>query len=306
MKLQTPIAPAPVPAARDLLKVLPLSDLHLTARPSATQQIVSNQNYFSQMDYVALLGDMVGNYGTDGEYDALQKFIADVNRPYGAINGNHEFYFHVIEESERIGKHLWNEAAPEEKQFQLEKFKAFFGVESLWRVEKNELGTFIFLGLDGVHQHKAETLSSSQLAWLEGALRQAGSTPAYVFCHAPLFLDRRLDMEYYDAERTACVELQGALFDLMNTRAAPLFWMSGHIHLHPNHHLFSPYELKPNVWQIHCPDSWGYSRWAREHRVPQRHEGLFSRHLEIEKKRVSFVTHDHNLQENIAREIIEF
>jgi len=306
VKLKVPIFPTPIPEAREVLKVLPLSDLHLTACPSATQKIVANSAYFAQMDQVVLLGDMVGAYGTDGEYSELARFIRDIERPYSAINGNHEFYFRVHHENSKNYKRLWTEGTSAEKAFQLEKFKKFFGLESLWRIEENELGTFIFLGLDGTEQRKAETLSPPQLEFLATVLEATRSTPAYVFCHAPLYLDRRLDMEYYDAERTACVELGGVLRELMESREAPLFWMSGHIHLRPDHYLFPPYQLKPNVWQIHCPDSWGYSRWAREHIIPQRHEGLFSRHLEIEKNRVTFVAHDHHLQSDIARETIEF
>jgi hypothetical protein len=64
----------------------------------------------------------------------------------------------------------------------------------------------------------------------------------------------------------------------MTQRAAPVFWMSGHIHLRPDHYLFDAYLAAPNVWQVHCPDSWGYSRWMREQIVPQRHRELFSRH----------------------------
>ena len=306
MKLQAPVFPTPIPAAHDVLRVLPLSDLHLTACPSATQKIVSNSAYFAQMDHVVLLGDMVGSYGTDGEYSHLAQFIRNIQKPYSAINGNHEFYFRVYHENSPNHKRLWTEGTPNEKNFQLEKFKGFFGLESLWRVEENELGTFIFLGLDGADQHKAETLSALQLEFLAQVLATSRSTPAYVFCHAPLYLDRRLDMEYYDNERTACVELDGVLRAQMEARDAPLFWMSGHIHLRPDHYLFLPYELKPNVWQIHCPDSWGYSRWAREHIIPQRHDGLFSRHLEIEKNRVTFVTHDHRLQSDIATETVSF
>ena len=306
MRLQTPVAPSPIPEAGDLLKVLPLSDLHLTASPSATQKIVSNTEYFGQMDHVVLLGDMVGNYGTEGEYEELRRFIQSIQRPYSAINGNHEFYFRVYPEGTENYRRLWKEGSPFEKSAQLYRFKNFFGLESLWRLEINSLGAFIFLGLDGVDVHKAETLSEPQLEWLETALRETRSTPTYVFCHAPLFLDRRLDMEYYDNERTACVELGGVLFELMNTRNAPLFWMSGHIHLRPDHYLFPPYELKPNVWQIHCPDSWGYSRWAREHVIPQRHDGLFSRHLEIERERVTFVSHDHIARHDIEQHIVEF
>jgi len=258
------------------------------------------------MDHVVLLGDMVGAYGTDGEYSHLAQFIRDFGKPYSVINGNHEFYFRVYHENSKNYKRLWTEGTPTEKTFQLEKFKKFFGLENLWRVEETELGAFIFLGLDGVDQHKAETISTLQLEFLKDVLEATQSTPTYVFCHAPLYLDRRLDMEYYDSERTACVELGGVLRERLEERRAPLFWMSGHIHLRPDHYLFPPYELKPNVWQIHCPDSWGYSRWAREHIIPQRHDGLFSRHLEIEKNRVSFVSHDHILQQDTARETVEF
>jgi hypothetical protein len=155
-------------------------------------------------------------------------------------------------------------------------------------------------------QSKPETLSTPQLAFLEAELREARREPVYVFCHTPLYLDARLDLTYYDDERTACVELGGALFELLSTRRAPLFWMSGHIHLRPDHYLFAPYQIKPNVWQIHCPDSWGYSRWAREHVIPQRHDGLFSRHLEIARDRVCFVSHDHHARTDIARHVVEF
>lgn len=302
MKLQTPVLPVPVADNSRSLKVLPLSDLHLTTEPESTSALLSNRDYLERMDHVILLGDMVGTYGTEEEYEALWEFVRDLQRPYSAVNGNHEFYFRVYPGEKR----LWTEATPYEKTMQLQRFRQFFGLERLWRMEKTALGAFIFLGLDDVKNSKSESLSERQLAWLESALREVRGTPTYLFCHAPLLLDRRLDMHYYDTERTACVELGGVLFELMNSRNAPLFWMSGHIHLRPDHYLFPPYEIKRDVWQIHCPDSWGFSRWAREHIVPQRHQGLFSRHLEIQKDRVVFVSHDHRKQADIARYVVEF
>ena len=148
MKLQAPLAPASIASSQKTLKILPLSDLHLTASPTATQKIVSNSDYFAQMEHVVLLGDMVGNYGTDGEYAALQQFIGDIQKPYSAINGNHEFYFRVYHENSADYRRLWKEASQGEKVAQLEKFKTFFGIEQLWRVEHHELGMFIFLGLE--------------------------------------------------------------------------------------------------------------------------------------------------------------
>lgn len=299
-------APSSIPPTNDLLKVLPLSDLHLKARPSATEVLVANRDYLSSMDYIVLLGDMVATYGTDDEYSVLRNFIQQLPCPYGAINGNHEFYFEVHDEASGNNGKYWREASYEEKQSQLEKFKSFFGYNTLWRAENNTLGTFLSLSIDDIAQRKPETLTAQQLAWLETQLRQSTNKPVYVFCHAPLYLDKRLDMTYYDNERTACVELNGVLRELCESRCAPLFWISGHIHLRPDHYLYPAYELKPNVWQIHCPDSWGYSRWAREHLIPQRHDGLFSRHLEIEPHHLTLVTHDHFTKADIARQVIEF
>lgn len=304
--MKVPVLPSSLPVACELLKILPLSDLHLKAKPSATQLLLSNREYFARMDFVQLLGDMVASYGTDDEYSHLAHFIDRLEKPYGAINGNHEFYFEVHDEDSGENGRIWKEASAAEKQFQLEKFQRFFELENAWRAERNLFGTFLFLALDDVQNSKPETLSTPQLQWLETQLKESSREPVYVFCHAPLFLGKRLDMTYYDDERTACVELENELLNIVSTRRAPLFWMSGHIHLRPDHYLFAPYELAKNVWQIHCPDSWGYSRWAREHRIPQRHDGLFSRHLEIARDKLVLVTHDHLQQQDIAQQSIEF
>jgi hypothetical protein len=143
-------------------------------------------------------------------------------------------------------------------------------------------------------------MSDEQWQFLDEQLQVQPDHPAFVFCHTPLLLDRRLDMTYYDDERTACVEAPPQVLETLTARRGPVFWMSGHIHLHPEHYLFAPYELAPRVWQIHCPDSWGYSRWERQHIVPQRHGGVFSRHLEITPERVTFTAHDHARREDLT------
>lgn len=304
---QASISPAPLPApCANSLKILPLSDLHLRSHPAATEKILANRAYLKRPDYVLLLGDMVGLYGTPREYSALAQFVKRLETPYGAINGNHEFYFEVHEEDSPQYGRIWREASTPAKAAQLEKFKRFFGYEKLWRAEQNACGRFVFLGIDDIAQEKPETLSAPQLQFLAEQLAQSCNEPTYVFCHAPLHIGQRLDLHYYDTERTACVELEGALRELLKAHCAPLFWISGHIHLRPDHYMFAPYELAPNIWQIHCPDSWGYSRWRREHIVPQRHSGLFSRHLEIEATRLTLITHNNGTRQDMARESIDF
>ncbi|HVF09679.1 MAG TPA: metallophosphoesterase [Abditibacteriaceae bacterium] len=288
----------------DVLKLLPLSDLHLTAKPSATELLLSNREYLQRMDYVILLGDQCACYGTDTEYSALDACLPRLPKPYIAVNGNHEFYFEVHDEfSGHYGK-IWREQSVEDKARQLRKFRDFFGLETLWHVAHHALATCIFLGLDDIENHKVESLSAAQLEFLAAELRAAQSQPVFIFCHAPLMLRHRLDMAYYDDERTACVEIAGELRELMEQRKLPLFWVAGHIHLRPDHHLFSAYNIGPHIWQVHCPDSWGYSRWSREHLKPQRHGQLFSRHLEIRQNEVALVTHDHIQRADIARQTI--
>lgn len=308
MLARASVTPSVLPHSHtdDVLKVLPLSDLHLTAKPAATELLLSNREYLESMDYVVLLGDQCACYGTDAEYSALDTFLQRLRRPYTAVNGNHEFYFQVHEEySGQYGK-VWREQSVEGKMRQLRKFREFFGSENLWHVAHHVLGTCIFLGLDDIENHKVETLSAAQMDFLARELSAAQDKPIFIFCHASLMLWQRLDMVYYDDQRTACVELVGVVRELLEQRRLPVFWMSGHIHLRPDHHLYSAYTIAPHVWQVHCPDSWGYSRWSREHYKPQRHNHLFSRHLEIRENELTLVTHDHVQRIDIARQTINW
>ncbi|PQV64232.1 Calcineurin-like phosphoesterase [Abditibacterium utsteinense] len=288
------ILPSSLPQNPQKLTILPLSDLHLPKDES--QIILANRAYLERADFVVLLGDMVRCYGTDAEYGAVRDFTANLNRPYTAICGNHEWYFEEFDEISGIYGEVWAQASNENQRAQQEKFRAFYGADELWRSFSTSLGHFVFLSLDEVESQKQEALSEQQLHFLWNEVENAGKKPLFVFCHAPLMLRNRLDMVYYEESRSGCVELEGRVRDALERRAAPTFWMSGHVHLHPDHPLFAPYRCGGNVWQIHCPDSWGYGRWNLSQYVPARYEGLFSRHLEIDAAGVSFVTHNHRSQ----------
>ena len=290
--------------AKPLLKILPLSDLHLP-KPSASM-ILGHRSHLDAMDLVVLMGDMVMCYGTDREYGAALEFARDLKRPFVPLMGNHEWYFQLFEENSGRYGEVWDEASREEKLAAQRRFARFWNLEVPWRATKHQLGHFVFLSLDNCETEKQESLSAPQLRFLAEQIEIAQNKPIFVFCHAPLMLDCRLDMTYYDDSRSGCVELTGKLRKQLQTRAAPTFWMSGHVHLRPDHYLFSPYQCGGNVWQIHCPDSWGYGRWERQQRVPQRYEGLFSRFLEIDETGVSFVAFDWREGREIGRERVEF
>jgi hypothetical protein len=292
---------------KDMFRILVLSDLHIPAHPEATRLIASNGALWRSVDFVVLLGDMVSSYGTPNEYEHITKFLKQWNVPYAAIPGNHEFYFETPEQVGNWGKgSLWNEAAPEVKSDKLQQFAQFYGIENLWRAQHTPLGSFLFLALDDVEQSKPETISQAQRDWLQHQLKVQPDKPCFIFCHAPAMFERRLDMIYYDETRSACVEFSRGEWPAFHERSAPVFWFSGHIHLRPDHYLFPAYLASHNAWQVHCPDSWGYSRWHREQHTPQRHTEIYSRIAEISSHELSLVVHHHNRRENIARQTIQW
>lgn len=313
------LLPPPGPDGR--LRILPLSDLHLPKTSAA--RILGNRQYLDRMDYVVLLGDMVSCYGTDKEYEAVRAFVTALDQPYTAISGNHEWYFQLFNEDDSLFGQVWSMAGLDEQRAQLDKFLNFYRLDSLWRGFENELGFFLFLSLDQVKGRNVQTgsdaahfaspspgqseaFSPEQLNYLEIQLRRAGERPLFIFCHAPLMLEKRLDMVYYDEQRTGCVEPQGNLLELLLKREAPTFWISGHVHLRPDHYLSRPYRAAGNVWQVHMPDSWGYGRWLREQWIPERYEGVFSKNLIIDTKGVTFVAHDHLLRQDIGEQRVDY
>ena len=302
MMQPSPISPSPLPQNPDRLIVLPFSDLHLP-KPQAPV-ILANCEYLDRADFVVFLGDMVRCYATPREYDAVRDFVSKLGRPFTAVAGNHEWFFASEDDDSPLYGETWEAASEDEARAKLDAFQNFWRLESLWRAFDSPLGRFVFLSLDCVGHWKQEVLSDAQLAFLGEQLDT--DLPLFVFCHAPVLLDSRLDLVYYDEERSASVELEGQLKEAFLRRAAPTFWMSGHIHLNPNHYLFAPYRAGGEVWQIHCPDSRSYGRWEREHRAPQPYEGLFSRHLEIGQGWVNFVTHSHTERRDIVSYPVSF
>ena len=298
-----PVSPAPLPDNADLLRILPLTDLHLPKPAGAV--ISANRALLDSVDYVVLLGDMVSAYATDREYRAVREFVESLKRPYTAVLGNHEWHFEEFHEDSGLYGQVWNAADLGEQRAKIEKFQRFYGLNDLWRAFSSPLGHFVFLSLYGIGEPKQETLGEPQIQFLRQQIKLADDKPLFVFCHAPLMLENRLDMTYYD-DRTGCVEARGHLKNALLCRAAPTFWMSGHVHLHPDHYLSEPYRAGGNVWQIHCPDSWGYGRWRREQWVPEAYEGPYSRVLEIDRAGVDFITHSHREGDDVSSFSVKF
>ena len=98
LPLMPPISSSPstIPQNPDSLIILPFSDLHLP-KPQA-QTILSNRDYLDRADFVVFLGDMVRAYATPREYDAVRDFVSQLNRPFTAVAGNHEWFFASVDD----------------------------------------------------------------------------------------------------------------------------------------------------------------------------------------------------------------
>ena len=107
--------PLPDPNSDGQILLLPLSDLHLPKPANAL--ILANSAYLRRMDQVIFLGDMVAGYGTDEEYQAVHDFVTEMDRPFQAICGNHEWFFEVFEETSGLYLQVWTESGLEERRF---------------------------------------------------------------------------------------------------------------------------------------------------------------------------------------------
>lgn len=300
---------------KEKLRILILSDLHLP-KP-ASFKILANRSYISSMNYAVLLGDIVKSYGTNQEYAHVNYFISHLNIPYGVITGNHEWFFAPFYDTMTAHGESIRQSSASQQLLQLKKFLSFFRMRKLWHSFDSGHGRFIFLSLNKPKDLNQDTkcekilgeperLCDEQLTFLEDAISTGKDYPIFIFCHAPLMIKNSLDIIYYDSFRSGCIELPQTLNQLLAERPLPTFWVSGHLHIHPAHYLSKPYKLVGNIWQVHCPDSWGYGRWSREHSTPQKYSDVFSKHLEIDSSGVKVVVHDHQAQKDTLIDHVSF
>jgi hypothetical protein len=292
-----PVRLAQLPAQGDL-SMLILPDLHIPSARSQQKLILQHRRFLDRHDWVMLLGDVTACYGTPGEYDQVNQFIAALDRPYSVINGNHEFSFAVMfENSGQYGK-KWERSSPAVQQSQLERFNRFYRMESCFQSARHELAAFITLGVDGIGPDDSGLLNDQHEQWFAESLAQSRDLPLLVFAHFPL-QDSRLDnIRYYEPGRRAYYIPGPAVLRELQSREQPTFWFSGHLHFRPPHALSQAYETETGVWQIHCPDCRGYGRPNNQKWSPQHYDGLFVRSLQLESNRLSVVTTDlhHDLE----------
>jgi hypothetical protein len=129
-------------------------------------------------------------------------------------------------------------------------------------------------------------------AWFEGVLDAMEGVPLLVFCHFPLVAAAMDEIRYYEPGRKPCYVPRPGVRTRLSRRKLPTFWFSGHVHFRPPHALSVPYLTEDRVWQIHCPDSWGFGRSDNDNWRPQHYDGLFVKTLHLDRQYLCVVTTD--------------
>jgi hypothetical protein len=290
--VDTPPTPLSHIPEKDLLRILIVSDLHI---PLGTQQkdwLLQDREWLDTHDWAVLLGDMTACYGTPGEYQRVNEFITQLARPYSVVNGNHEFSFDPCADgSAEYGKR-WEHSSPEIQRSQLQRFEAFYRIETRFMALRHPLAAFCLLGVDAIGEWSNGMLNPEHESWLEHTLDTVEDLPLLVFCHFPLFTSAMSAIRYYEEGRKPCYIPPEGIRHKLAGRAHPTFWFSGHVHFRPPHPLVVPYFTEDRVWQVHCPDSWGFGRPNNENWHPEHYQGLFVRSIELGHLQLRIITTD--------------
>ncbi|HEV7298332.1 MAG TPA: metallophosphoesterase [Tepidisphaeraceae bacterium] len=290
-----PVTPAEAMSGRDMLRILVLPDLHIPFGPRQKELLLGNRAFLDAHDWVVLLGDMTACYGTPGEYAKVRDFIAALDRPYSVVNGNHEFSF-VPQDDDDASAYakVWTHSPATVGQSLLRRFEKFYGIESRYHANQNGKMGCVLLGVDSVATDSSARLDPEHEAWFANQLDEMSDVPLLVFCHFPL-LSAQLDgARYYEAGRRPYYVPTSAVRSRLRRRSHATWWLSGHVHFAATHPLFGAYQTDDGVWQVHCPDGWGYGRRDNETWTPRHHDDLTVRsvHISYARQSVNIISTD--------------
>lgn len=265
-------------------RILILSDLHIPIDMELKEMVV-NSELIKKIDYVILPGDNVACYGNDYEYQMVNKFIEKLNKPYTAVNGNHEFMFKVQKyNSENYGK-IWERTDKEERKKQIEKFYNFFHIKTPFWSEKLDDILYIFFTIGDFKKEKIEVLPEKSEEFLVEKMKKYKNNieKTFIFCHAPLKGSAINGFKYYDENGDPFVYLKDKTLNFIDEMEIPVYWFSGHIPLHPSHPMAIIRKVRKYIFQVNCPPSWKFSRKSLEDIVPKRYDDFYSLIIEINR-----------------------
>lgn len=288
-------APFSSPAAsqaKDYYRIVLFSDPHLPGKNLALKEkTIDTVNSWTDVDLVAVLGDITNDRGTSDEYAYAKKYLGRLNKPIAVITGNHD-YIYEDEKSPTDGRRV--KGSPQSRKAKLERFKDTFGLAEIYYTRQAGPYLLIFLSVDDLTSPNLTQISKQQLQWLQAQLANNKHTPTIIFFHGPL--DNTFTGKNETVGSNLFIAQPAQEIDKIIKDNPQLFlWVSGHIHIGPSHASFNSTinMYAGQVTNIHNPDMNGNSYLSEKDRKTTAHDNLWTNSLYLYPDKVIVRTFDH-------------
>lgn len=294
-------------AGRDYYRIVTLADLHLPGRNVGNKLLaLKTMNSWPDVDYVALLGDMVADVGNSTEYEYMLNFVAKFEKPILPIVGNHDYIY--LDVKNRDGGR--ERGMYTDRQKKLEVFRQAFGVERVYYSMKLEPYLLVFLSCDDLYSSYLARLSSEQIEWLEAELESHKQMPTIIFFHSPLKGTIARGGNNVAVKPDFHAQPVQTIHDILAANHQVIAWVSGHTHTAPtNRNFYDPaitmYDGR--VLNIHTPDTNGSSFLSERDYDTTKHNDVWINSLYLYPNKVVIRTYDVVRQrwlEHLDREIL--
>jgi predicted MPP superfamily phosphohydrolase len=285
-----PVLPA-LAKGSDYYRIVVLGDPHLPFKGSlhtdaakqekvmaAKDRMRADVNAWEDVDLIAVVGDIVGETGTETEYAYTREYIGKFTKPVAAIIGNHDYIYSETKNAQ--GHFIWG--TPEMRERKFRTFKEIFNQDSLYFTREVGEYLLVFLSPDMTKDNLYMTqISKPQLDWLSAILKKNQKKPTLIFFHAPL-KGTAFATDSKDVDKPQFIaQPEAKVGELIRQNPQIMAWVSGHVHLSP---------LKPG---FHANINTYEGRVVNIHNTDMDREKIWTRSLFLYPDKVVVKTYNH-------------
>ena len=279
---------------RGYYHILLISDLHLPVRKKKfpdketqneilgkKQNLLKTVNAWSDVDEVALLGDLAARYGNEKEFRVVDDYLGQLQFPYYAVAGNHDYaYKDEPVKSKKGKKHKKAEGTFVEKKAKLAAFQKRYHLPGAYYARDVGRCRLLYLSPDGCRS--SVDIADEQLAWLKKEIAAHRHGPILFFFHGPI---RGTLRTYNKKINTVAATAQPSqkLLEILADVPPGSLWISGHTHTPPTNDSYADIQvnrINENLVNIHNPT------------IDARH--LYTNSLYIYQDRIVIRTYDYD------------